>query len=252
MRDPAARPRSISHVLEHPLFRDGKSPGRLVGDTAKYDFFLSYRVAAKIDAELLSNIWKHLTERGYSVFWDKQELHKGREWEKEFCEGLVCSDVFVPLLSQAAIKNPDNARANFEMLTEESECDNVLLEHRLAVELMDRGFIKSIMPLMIGQCNNGVFDRFQFSQLPVQLPKVQVRALEAKLCKHLDDHCMGTPYDIFWLLVAFSSCYLTGTTRRRLSMTFLSGSRHFRGTESKVPKTKPLWPWWSSWRSCAI
>jgi serine/threonine protein kinase len=199
MRDPAARPRSISHVLEHPLFRDGKSPGRLVGEKAKYDFFLSYRVAAKVDAELLSDIWTQLTQRGYRVFWDKQDLHKGREWEKEFCEGLVCSHVFVPLLSQAAVKNPDNPRANFEMLMEESDCDNVLLEHRLALELKDRGFVQSIMPLLIGQCNNGTIDKFQFSQLPAaaQLPKVQVWALEAKLREHLGNHCMGTPYEFF-------------------------------------------------------
>ena len=193
MKDPAARPRSIEHVLEHPLFRDGKSPGRLVGEKAKYDFFMSYRVAASVDAELLEGVWKILTERNYKVFWDKQELHKGREWEKEFCEGLVCSHVFVPLLSQAAIKNPKNDRANFEKLTEASNCDNVLLEHRLALELLDRGFVGSILPLLIGQNNDGVFERFSFAQLPSELPKVQVRALEEKLREHLNNHCLGTP-----------------------------------------------------------
>ena len=195
MRDPAARPRSITHVLEHPLFHDGKSPGRLLGDRAKYDFFLSYRVAASVDADLLAGVWKLLKERGYQVFWDKQDLHKGREWEKEFCEGLVCSHVFVPLLSQAAIKNPKNERANFEKLKEDSACDNVLLEHRLALELIDRGYVKSILPLLIGQCNDGVFEKFSFGQLPSELPKVQVRALEEKLREHLDNHCLGTQYE---------------------------------------------------------
>ena len=193
MRDPAARPRSIAHLLEHPLFRDGKRPGRLSDEKAKYDFFMSYRVAAAVDADLLASVYKMLTERGYQVFWDKQELHKGREWEKEFCEGLVCSHVFVPFMSQAATKNPKNDRANFEKLKEDSDCDNVLLEHRLAIELMDRGFVKSILPLLIGQCSDGVFDKFSFAQLPSESPKVQVRALEAKLRDHLNNHCLGTP-----------------------------------------------------------
>ncbi len=206
MKDPATRPRSLSHVLEHPLFRDGKSPGRLLGEKAKYDFFMSYRVAAIVDAELLAGVWKLLTERGYRVFWDKQELHKGREWEKEFCEGLVCSHVFVPMLSQAATKNPKNDRANFEKLTEESDCDNVLLEHRLALELKDRGYVRSILPLLIGQCNDGVFDRFSFAQLPSELPKVQVRALESKLREHLNNHCLGTPYAPLKLAFALASC----------------------------------------------
>jgi serine/threonine protein kinase len=195
MKNPAARPRSISHVLAHPLFHDGNKPGRLLGEPAKYDFFLSYRVSAALDANLLEGIYSVLKERGYRVFWDKLELHKGREWEKEFCEGLVCSHVFVPLLSQAAIKNLTNERANFEALREESACDNVLLEHRLALELKDRGYIKSILPLLIGQCTEGVFDKFKFDQLPAasKLPKVQVRALESKLKMHLDNHGLGTP-----------------------------------------------------------
>ena len=198
MKDPAARPRSVTHVLEHPLFRDGKRPGRLLEERAKYDFFMSYRVAASVDADVLAGVWKLLTERGYSVFWDKQELHKGREWEKEFCEGLVCSHVFVPILSQAATKNPKNDRANFEKLKEDSDCDNVLLEHHLAIELKDRGFVKSVLPLLIGPCSNDVFDKFSFSQLPSELPRVQVRALEAKLREHLDNHCLGSPYDVFF------------------------------------------------------
>jgi len=185
----------VLQVLEHPLFHDGKSPGRLLGERAKYDFFMSYRVAATVDADLLAGVWKLLTERGYQVFWDKQELHKGREWEKEFCEGLVCSHVFVPLLSQAATKNPKNERANFEKLREDSDCDNVLLEYRLALELKDRGYVKSILPLLIGQCNDGVFDRFSFAQLPSESPKVAVRALEMKLVEHLNNHCLGTPYE---------------------------------------------------------
>lgn len=92
----------------------------------------------------------------------------------------------MPLLIHAATQNPKSDRANFEELRE-GDCDNVLLEHRLALEL-------SILPLLIGQCNDGVFDCFSFAQLPSELPRIQVRALETKLREHLDNHCLGTPY----------------------------------------------------------
>jgi hypothetical protein len=52
--------------------------------------------------------------------------------------------------------------------------------------------VKSILPLLIGQCD-GVFDRSSFVQSLSEVPKIQVRALETKLRERLDNHCLGTP-----------------------------------------------------------
>ena len=43
------------------------------------------------------------------------------------------------VLSKDAINNPKNDRQNFSKLTSESYCDNVFLEHRMALELRDLG-----------------------------------------------------------------------------------------------------------------
>ena len=63
------------------------------------------------------------------------------DWEQGFCEGLVSSRAFVPLLSRDAINHPDKDWQNFSKLTADSSCDNVFLEHRLAVELQELGLI---------------------------------------------------------------------------------------------------------------
>jgi Leucine-rich repeat (LRR) protein len=70
-KDPERRPKSIDHVLQHPFFT-GKQPGRMVGSKARYDVFLSYRVAA--DAAVAELLYKLLTEDAdpdlrLNVFW---------------------------------------------------------------------------------------------------------------------------------------------------------------------------------------
>lgn len=86
----------------------------------------------------------------------------------------------------------------------------MLLEHRLALELLDRGFVGSILPLLIRQNKDGVFEKFSFVQLPSELPKVQVRALEEKLREQLNKHCLGTPCEpfSFWNLLFQPFSYL--------------------------------------------
>jgi hypothetical protein len=56
-----------------------------------------------------------------------------------FCNGLAKSCIFLPILSRGAINDVNNSRSNFTALTASSNCDNVLLEHRLALELQQRG-----------------------------------------------------------------------------------------------------------------
>jgi hypothetical protein len=71
-------------------------------------------------------------------------------WEKGFCDGLSQSKVFMPILSRGAINHPDKPSQNFSKLTNDSPCDNVLLEHLLALELRSRGLTERIHCILIG------------------------------------------------------------------------------------------------------
>ena len=130
-RDPAKRP-TVLQAMSHP-FVTGHKASRLGGDRGEFDVFLSYRVAS--DSVHVQKLYEALTAHGVTVWWDKVCLQPGEKWEAGFCEGLAKSDVFVPLLSRAAINHPTIAWQNFGKLTAESRCDNVFLEHRLALEL---------------------------------------------------------------------------------------------------------------------
>jgi len=130
-RDPAKRP-TVLQAMSHP-FVTGHKASRLGGDRGEFDVFLSYRVAS--DSVHVQKLYEALTAQGVTVWWDKMCLQPGEKWEEGFCEGLAKSDVFVPLLSRAAINHPTIPWQNFGKLTAESRCDNVFLEHRLALEL---------------------------------------------------------------------------------------------------------------------
>ena len=59
----------------------------------------------------------------------------------------MSSRAFVPLLSRDAINDPDKTWQNFSKLTaKQSNCDNVFLDHRLAVELQGLGLIEKMFP----------------------------------------------------------------------------------------------------------
>jgi hypothetical protein len=88
-------------------------------------------------------------------------------WEEGFCDGLLTS------LSKKAINNPANKRCDFTALTPDSPCDNVLLEHNIALELAARGLVERIYPVMIGD--------------------VVVTTVVQQLEHHLDRSCLGTP-----------------------------------------------------------
>ena len=66
--------------------------------------------------------------------WDKVRLEPGQSWEEGFCDGLLKSRIFLPILSRGAINHPDKSWQNFSQLTTDSNCDNVLLEHLLSLE----------------------------------------------------------------------------------------------------------------------
>lgn len=144
----------------------------------EYHVFLSYRVAS--DKELAHRIYELLTSRGLKVWFDARCLETGQKWETGFADGLARSRIFVPLLSARAL-------ANFAALTPSSACDNVLLEHRLALELAACHQLSGIVPLLIGECDGtgGYGDFFDNGGCPDVHPDVVVESVEKKLSEHL-------------------------------------------------------------------
>ena len=190
-KDPLQRP-SLSRVLAHS-FLSGRVVARLVGEKPKYDIFLSYRVAA--DAIHVEKLYNLLTAQGFKVYWDKNCLVSGVDWEKGFCEGLMSSRAFVPLLSRDAINHPDKAWQNFSKLTADSNCDNVFLEHRLAVELQGLGLIEKMFPVFIGNMDvtTSEYSHYFGSGCHPSLPEVTVKSVEEKLRHHMESQALGTP-----------------------------------------------------------
>ena len=190
-KDPLQRP-SLARVLAHS-FLSGKKVARLVGEKPKYDVFLSYRVAS--DSQHVEKLYNLLTAQGFKVYWDKLCLEPGVDWEQGFCEGLVSSRAFVPLLSRDAINHPDKDWQNFSKLTVDSKCDNVYLEHRLAVELQGLGLIEKLFPVFIGNLDvttSEYSDYFKSGCHP-SLSEVTVKSVEEKLRHHMESQALGTP-----------------------------------------------------------
>lgn len=159
-RDPAMRP-SMEHVLQHP-FITGLPAVRLSNQPASFDVFLSYRES--IDLHIACELDAALAAAGVNVWWDKRPgcLEAGKNWIDFFCSGLANSRCFIPILSRGAINAPGPAsdgRAgdppgsagwNWSALQATSPCDNVLLEHLLALEFEQRGLIERICPVFVG------------------------------------------------------------------------------------------------------
>ena len=151
--------------------------------------FLGYRVDS--DQDLVKRLYDKLVSKGIDVWWDVRSLPRGQPWEEGFADGLCSSDVFVPVISKAAL-------APFASLTPESRCDNVLLEHQLALELKMRGELRGIFPVLVGvlehhgELGEIYGDFFKGHGIP-SCPEVIVGSVEAKLKEHLFRKEKGVP-----------------------------------------------------------
>ena len=149
----------------------------------RISIFLSYRGSA--DAPLVEALYNELTGLGLRVWWDKKCLQPGHRWEDGFADGLFSSRVFVPVLSQAGL-------ANFAVLDTDSACDNVLLEHLLALEQEKRGKMKAVFPIFVGQVlSSGRHGHFFKEKTPSFRTDIVVEAVDAKAREHLQRHCRG-------------------------------------------------------------
>ena len=218
---PEKRP-TLARALQHPFFT-GREALRLPGEAAQWDVFISYRVAS--DEPLAAVLHGALEARGLRVFWDKQCLLDGKPWRDGFFQGLVSSRCFLPILSRGALKATDGAgekaRGNWEGLSRESAVDNVLLEHRAALECFDRGLLEFVLPLFVGDMGAaGLRGSYFGGGCAPSPPNFAVSALEVELATQLDRAGLGTPYAesvstraVFERITAFQGKFLEGDAR---------------------------------------
>ena len=142
--------------------------------------FISYRVVA--DKAHVEKLYDKLTDLGVEVWYDAGCLEPGKKWENDFVDALCRARVFVPVLSRDGL-------AAFAKLKADSPSDNVLLEHRLALELLERKKIDRIAPLLV--CAR---DFFKEGGKPIfEDGSEAVEAVEAKVAAHLERLELGLP-----------------------------------------------------------
>ena len=153
-----------------------------------WDVFLSYRVSA--DLELAEKLFDKLSLKGLRIWWDRACLAPGQPFEEGFADGLLGSTLFVPILSKAALKP-------FGELAEDSWCDNVLLEYRLALELKERGDLLGIFPILVGEVHTldgaPMYGDFFSAGGKPTCADVTVSSVESKLSGHLERQGKGPP-----------------------------------------------------------
>jgi len=256
-KDPQYRP-SAADVLSHP-FITGHTPNcRLPGQPCTYKIFISYRVAA--DKTTANNLYNLLHGQGITTFLDSVCLPPklGKNWETEFVMGLGGSDVFVPVISREAINSPIKFWQDITKLREDSECDNVLLEYRMAIELHARGLILKIAPLFVGdQVGSTATEvtKYSFRDDPATglsachpnisaspAASVVVASVEQKVRDHLDAMGLGSPYkasmtvsEILDTICKFQGIFLEGQVQDSLKHASTQLIEHIRaGTASSI------------------
>ena len=171
----------------HP-FLTGQSIPRLIGDSYKYDVYISYRRNSLTDSGYALKIKELLINRGMNTYWstshdlnkyDKSTTtnninnnhnnnnHIGASDQNQnktyrFHEGLINARIVICLLSRNAInmigKNHDkeydvNNNVNtgsFTDLVEDSKCDELLLEYFLIIKMFELGLVEKVIPILIG------------------------------------------------------------------------------------------------------
>lgn len=143
-----------------------------------YDLFLSYRTGHD-DDDFVKLLYMRLSTR-YRVFYDKECLRCGEDWQEGFVKGLANSHVFIPIITPYTFGGNRAPVPNRQ--------DNVLLEYEIAVELLTqkRGKLKCLYPLLVGNLVDGLYQRPQFpsfeSNLFLEANKVKIQ----QFCPLLD------------------------------------------------------------------
>eukprot|EP01043_Picozoa_sp_COSAG02_P007593 COSAG02_NODE_230_length_28060_cov_5.226816_8_plen_1993_part_00 len=157
----------------------------------QYDVFISYRVQS--DAPLARRLFDALSsvekpsedcsgdKRRLRIYLDQARLIDGQRWDKGFLEGLSNSLVVMPIVSTGALRSMLGAS--------ETVVDNVLLEWLMTLELHERGAVKAVLPLLVGE--NAESDFFASATAAFQgidsLPTIEPKAVLSKAADMLQD-----------------------------------------------------------------
>eukprot|EP00607_Mallomonas_marina_P005244 CAMPEP_0182433372 /NCGR_PEP_ID=MMETSP1167-20130531/62718_1 /TAXON_ID=2988 /ORGANISM="Mallomonas Sp, Strain CCMP3275" /LENGTH=224 /DNA_ID=CAMNT_0024621973 /DNA_START=299 /DNA_END=970 /DNA_ORIENTATION=- len=89
-------------------------------------------------------------------------------------------------------------KQNLSQLKTDSVCDNVYLEHRLALELHGMGLIEHIYPIMIGELAEGESDTYGPYELWGEkwASDEVVTEVEMKVNEHLEREGLGAPLEV--------------------------------------------------------
>ena len=164
--------------------------GRLENMVNKWSHvFISYRVASDRDLarrlhEELSAVTIEETGQKLRVYLDQQRLEDGQRWDSGFMEGLAKSWVFVPIVSVGSV------RPMTQLSEAEDWCDNVLLEWAAALELHQRGRIKSVLPLLASRGDFFTDAQEAFggiAALPTQVSSATMEQVTMHLQEHTND-----------------------------------------------------------------
>ena len=129
-------------------------------------------------------------------------MKDGEDWEKGFCEGVMKSRFFVPLISAKAIERApllSDAEYKKRFSTDEvptAWCDNVLLEHRISLELKERKMIEKIFPIFISPpeiAANGLKTYAKYYPNKGICSTAVAEQVEIKLRHHLLEGGQGLP-----------------------------------------------------------
>jgi hypothetical protein len=164
---------------------------------ARYDVFVSYRAAS--DVRHAKYLYDRLQARGLSVWLYHVSSTPGIPWVKELSSTLVDCVSFVCLLSREAINHPERPWENFSELKIDSDCDFVFLEHRFALELQALRYLRTIIPLMIGDADDAsvtpspLYTNYYSSGCHPHAADKHVEAVELKLMTCLSLLNLGEP-----------------------------------------------------------
>jgi len=178
---------------DHEGWFDPKAPQPKKTINIEWDIFLSYRVAA--DKNLVGELYWQLhsltvmdcgKERKLRVFWDAECLRSGEKWEEGFSKAICSTSLVVIVMSRNAYKMEGETH-NVEGLTEESNCDNVILEYGLALDLND---IKgtAILPLFVGDKLGEIYSHFFESGCMPKCSDVIVDKISSTIQKYLKEN----------------------------------------------------------------
>ena len=114
-----------------------------------YHVAISYRQATEkpFTAQLFDALAQFEAAKGQRirVFLDQERLQDGQRWELTIVKAMLHTFIFVPIVSAGSV---GGMAQRFEAAP--AKVDYVLLEWMLALELHERGVIKRIYPLVLG------------------------------------------------------------------------------------------------------